>query len=104
MKKAVSAPGVTMNRFIVQQYAKQIPIPLQVSVDCATAFLEEFVEKVDLVVEMVLKRGRSRRDYVVKLLEVMSSIVPGVAANKFYFVAQHIIATLALSYPENHFG
>jgi hypothetical protein len=105
MKRAVSDHRVSMSRCVVQQYEKQIPAALRTSIDAAVLFLSSFVEKLDSIVEMLLPgKMKNRRQFVMALGNVMASLLPGVAAPRFYFLAQHIVATLALSYWDGAFG
>ena len=102
---AVSDSRVSLSRCVVQQYENQIPAPLRTSIDAAVHFLETLGTKLDDIVKTALRTGRRfRREYVTSLADVMASIIPSVAAPRFYFLAQHIIATLALSYPPGRFG
>ena len=104
INKVVAARGVGMSRLIVHQYENQIPAPLRTSSKAATTFLREFAGMTDYIVGHVLKEGKTRREYVIGLADAMASVVDGSTGPQFYFVAQHIIATLALSYKEGRFG
>jgi len=104
MRKAVTDSRVSIARYSVKQYQKQIPVPLRTSVEAIALFLKQFTRKAQHVVDTVLSPGRTRREYVIGLARVLSSIQAGVGAPKFYFIAQHIISTLAESYEEGRFG
>ena len=105
MTKTVKKSKGCFGRYVVKQYEKQIPAILRMSVKAATGFLEEFAKKAEGIARDILKQGQSnRKAYVVGLAQSMSFLVAGTAPCDFYFVAQHIIATLAEMYPHNRFG
>ena len=104
MKSTVKGSKGSLGRYIVKQYEKQIPAILRTSVVAATKFLEDFAKDSEVVAKDVLEEGKKRKQYVVDLAARMSRLVAGTSRSDFFFVAQHIVATLAEMYRDNRFG
>ena len=106
MQKSTSDSRVRLTRYTVKQYEKQIPPPLRTSVDTATVFLNELSSNATEIAGGALKFevNKTRREYVIGLSSALASLAPGMSPPEFYFVAQHIVATLAESYPPKRFG
>ena len=91
-------------RYPVKQYEKQIARLLRKNPEAAIEFLEKIAARAEVLAKGILRKGRTRKEYVMDLAQEMSSLVPNTSRSDFFFVAQHVIATLSEMYEDDRFG